>query len=322
MGEIQRTNKLILFLPAFNEAENIGNAIAGLPKHLERVDQIEILVVDDGSADKTLEIAEDRGAVVVSHLSNLGLGTAFQSAQQYALENGADILVSIDADGQFDPNFIQAMIAPVQDGQAYLVTGNRFTKGRPANMPRIKYWGNKQISKLVSLVSGQKFQDVSCGYRAYSREALYHLNLFGSFSYTHEVILTLSLRSLSIKELPISVKYFPERKSRIASSIPNYAINTGKIIFRTVLDYKPLFLFGNLAIANLLIAAGFVGFMMGHYVLTGVYTPYKSFGFIGLGFGVFGLIIFSLGLVADMLNRIRLNQDKTIYELRKNRWGP
>jgi hypothetical protein len=184
-------------------------------------------------------------------------------------------------------------------------------------MARIKYWGNKQISRLIRIVSGQELQDVSCGFRAYSSEALYHLNLFGSFSYTHETILDLVYKGFSVMELPISVKYYPERKSRIVSSISGYAFNTSKIIFRTMLDYKPLRFFGTLGVLNLLIGFVFVGYMLGNYLLSGAFTPYKSFGFIGLGFGVFGLIILFIGLVADMLNRIRINQDRILYTLRK-----
>lgn len=319
MNNLQHISSLIIYLPAFNEEDNIKDVIEGLPKNLSGVGYINILVVDDGSIDQTSEIARKMGVEVISHQSNLGLGVAFQSAIQYALEKGVDVFVSIDSDGQFDPKYIPAMIALIQEGKADLVTGNRFSEGRPQKMPWIKYWGNIQVSKLVNLVTGKKFQDVSCGYRAYSNEALLHLNLFGSFSYTHEVILNLAFKGLSIKEYPIPVKYFVQRESRIASSIPKYAVNASKIIFRTMLDYKPLLLFGYLAGLNLLIAFGFVGFLMGHYLFIGAYTPYKSFGFIGLGFGIFGLIILAIGLIADMLNRIRLNQDKILYKLRKNK---
>jgi hypothetical protein len=237
----------------------------------------------------------------------------------YALVNNADILVSIDADGQFNPKDIPNLIQPIHNGTAKMVTANRFSDGMPAHMPRMKYWGNKQISKLISIISKHQIEDVSCGFRAYSRDALYHLNLFGRYSYTHEVILNLSFKGLAIAEYPIEVKYFQDRKSRIASSLFKYAFNMGKIIFRTLLDYRPMFFFGNLGILNLLVAFFFVGFMLIHYFVTGAFTPYKAFGFIGLGFGVFGLLIFFIGLVADMLNRIRLNQDKILYELHRNK---
>lgn len=311
--------KLIIYMPALNEAENIQQVIRSLPKTLENVGEIEVLVVDDGSTDNTTSLAREMNASVISHHKNLGLGIAFQSAMNYALNNDANILVSIDADGQFDPKNISDLIAPIQKGFAHMVTGNRFSNGKPQNMPWTKYWGNNLVSKLISRISINRFEDVSCGFRAYSREALYQLNLFGSFSYTHEVILNLAFKKLPILEYPIDVKYFLDRESRIASSLLKYAFNTSKIILRTLLDYKPLYFFGNLGLLNLLVAFLFTGYMLIHYFLTGAFTPYKSFGFIGLGFGIFGLFILFIGLIADMLNRIRLNQDRILFELQKNK---
>ena len=316
MNSTQIINKAIIYLPAFNEAEKIEQVINSLPRELSNVGKIEILVVDDGSIDDTVLIAHRVNAKVISHHKNRGLGIAFQNAVKYALDNDADILVSIDADGQFDPNDIPALISPLLSNKYHMVTGNRFYSGRPKNMPKSKYWGNKQVSKIVSLVSGVKFTDVSCGFRAYSREALYNLNLFGVYSYTHEAILNLVYKGLTIAEHPIEVKYFPERKSRIASNLIKYTYNTSKIIFRSMLDYRPLFFFGNLGFLCLLIGLLFVGYLLGFYFTTGAFTPYKSFGFIGLGFGIFGLLILFIGLVADMLNRIRLNQDRILYRMK------
>jgi glycosyltransferase involved in cell wall biosynthesis len=311
----QPIKKLIIYLPAFNEAENIEGVIKDLPRQLNGVEQIEILVVDDGSTDETAQKAKGLDVTVISHHRNRGLGIAFRTAVKYALKNEADVVISIDADGQFDPDDIPALISPLLGDEYHMVTGNRFNSGRPDHMQWSKYWGNKQVSKIVSMVSGVKFTDVSCGFRAYTREALYHLNLFGAYSYTHEVILNLVFKGLMIAEHPIQVQYFPERKSRIASNLFAYAYNTSKIIFRSMLDYRPLFFFGNLGLLCLLIAFGFVGYLFIFYLFTGAFTPYKSFGFIGLGFGIFGLLILFIGLVADMLNRIRLNQDKILYKL-------
>jgi glycosyltransferase involved in cell wall biosynthesis len=321
MSGPQKTEKTIIYMPALNEEKNIQRVISNLPKEIGESKDIEILVIDDGSADNTPKIAQEMGAVVISHHKNLGLGVAFQRAVKYALENEADILVSIDADGQFDPVDIHELVAPIQSGKAHMVTGNRFSKGKPERMPWIKYWGNRVVSKLLSFISKDNFQDVSCGFRAYSREALYQLNLFGAFSYTHEVILNLAFKGLSIVEHPIHVRYFAERKSRLASNLLKYAYNTITIIFRTMLDYKPLLFFGYLGLLNFLLAFAFIGTLFGHYIIFGAFTPYKSLGFIGLGFGIFSLLIFFIGLVADMFNRIRMNQEKILYELRKNNKG-
>lgn len=313
--------KLIIYMPAFNEEETITQVLANLPQHLEAIDEIETLVIDDGSTDQTAALARGCGAQVISHYRNRGVGAAFHSAVQYALENGADILVGIDADGQFDAAEIQDLIAPILAGQAHLVTGNRFSAGIPANMPRVKYWGNQSVARLVSSVCGQHFTDVSCGFRAYHREALYRLNVFAQFTYTHETILSLVYQGMRVVEQPIRVTYHPHRESRVANSILRYAIQTSKIIFRVMLDYRPMRVFGTLGGVCIAIGAAFEAFLAGHYLLTQTFTPYKNFGFIGLGFVIFGMLVLLLAMISDMLNRLRLNQDKLLYELKKIRYG-
>lgn len=316
----QMPMKLIIYMPAFNEEHNIEKVLRGLPQRLQGIDSIEYLVVDDGSTDRTAEVACAAGAQVVSHSHNRGVGAAFQSAVQYALENEADLMVGIDADGQFDPGQIPDLIAPVLAGKADMVVGSRFTSGRPEYMPPVKYWGNRQVARLVSTVTGQKFQDVSCGFRAFSRASLLRMNIFGEFTYTHETILSLAYQGLRVLELPIRVRYDPQRKSRVAGSILNYAIQTSKIMLRVLLDYRPIRVFG--AVGGVLIGIGvaFELFLLGHYALTGSYSPYKAIGFIGLGFVIFGMLVLIIALVADMLNRLRMNQDRLLYELRRRHY--
>ena len=312
--------KLIIYMPALNEADSISTVIAGLPPSLEDVDGVQYLVVDDGSVDTTAVLARAAGASVISHGRNLGVGAAFQSAVQFALENDADILVSIDADGQFDSAEIPALILPILKHEAEMVIGNRFALGIPRYMPRVKYWGNGKMSQLIYYVSGQRFQDVSCGFRAYGKEALLRLNNFGDFTYTHETILSIVFQRLTVVEIPICVKYDPERKSRVAGSLIRYAMQTSKIILRVLLDYRPMRVFGAMAGSFIFIGLAFVLALFGYYIIAGSFTPYKSFGFIGLGFVVFGMLVLIIALVADMLNRLRINQDKLLYELKKNRY--
>ncbi len=315
-----RNNKLIIYIPALNEETNIQKVIAGLPHSMAGMEVVQFLVVDDGSVDRTAELAQVGGAQVVSHGKNRGVGAAFHTAVQFALENEADILVGIDADGQFDPAEIPALIQPILENLVDMVVGNRFTAGIPAEMSRIKYWGNQKVAQMISAITGQTFQDVSCGFRAYNRESLLRLNIFGEFTYTHETILSLMYQGLRVRELPIKVKYFPDRKSRVAGSILHYALQTSKIILRVLLDYRPIRVFGSFGSFSMLIGIGFEVFLMAHYILTGTFTPYKSTGFIGLGFIIFGLLILVIALIADMLNRLRLNQDRLLYELKRNRY--
>jgi len=315
-----QNNKLIIYMPALNEETDIQKVIASLPRSVNGIETIQILVVDDGSTDRTAELACASGAHVVSHGKNRGVGAAFHSAVQFALENDADILVGIDADGQFDPLEIPLLIKPILENRADMVVGNRFTSGIPADMSRLKYWGNQKIAQLISAITGQTFQDVSCGFRAYNRESLLRMNIFGEFTYTHETILSLMYQGLRVIEHPTKVRYFPERKSRVAGSILRYAIQTSKIILRVLLDYRPIRVFGSFGGLCMAIGVGFEVFLMAHYVLSGSFTPYKSTGFIGLGFIIFGLLTLIIALVADMLNRLRINQDRLLYELRRNRY--
>jgi glycosyltransferase involved in cell wall biosynthesis len=311
---------LTIYMPALNEEEGLREVIKDLPKNIPSIDNINILVVDDGSTDNTARIAKESGASVVSHNINKGVGSAFQSAVQFALENSADILVSIDADRQFNSKQIPDIIQPILRNKADMVTGNRFSKGMPENMPKSKYWGNTQMSRLISLISGQKFRDVSCGFRAYNREALLRLNLFGAFTYTQETILDMVYKGLRVVEFPVDIKYFKNRKSRVAGSILNYTFRTSKIILKTLRDYKPMLFFGGMGGVSMLVGLVFEIFMFTHYFLTSSFTPYKSFGFIGLGFIIFGLLLVIVGLLADMFNRVRINQERIIYELKKDKY--
>jgi glycosyltransferase involved in cell wall biosynthesis len=312
--------KLLIYLPALNEENNIQQVIANLPRTLANIDIVQYLVIDDGSTDNTAALAEASGAQVVRHGKNRGVGAAFRSAVQFALENDADVLVGIDADGQFDPAEIPALIEPVIANRADMVIGNRFTSGMPQHMPALKYWGNEKVTQLISAVSGQKFQDVSCGFRAYNREALFRLNIFADFTYTHETILSLTYQGLRVAEHPIKVKYDPERKSRVAGSLLRYAVQTSKIILRVLLDYRPIRVFGSIGAVFLSIGIGFELFLLGHYFLTHSFSPYKNTGFIGLGFIIFGMLVLLIALIADMLNRLRVNQDKLLYEVKKFRY--
>ena len=309
--------KLLVYIPALNEEKNLANVIHNIPSSIEGINWVECLVVDDGSTDRTVEVAKSCGAYVVSHGKNQGVGMAFQSAVQFAWENDDDILVGIDADGQFDPAEIKDVIQPLLNNKADMVVGNRFTFGRPEDMPWIKYVGNKMVASLVSSICNQKFEDVSCGFRSYNRDALLRLNVFEKFTYTHQSILSLVYQGLRVIEMPISIKYYPERKSRVAGSISNYAIKTSKIILRVLLDYRPLRVFGTLGTICFVIGLGFEFFLFIFYIIHGSFTPYKTAGFIGLGFILMGMLISLLALVAEMLNRLRLNQERLMIELKK-----
>ncbi|MFZ3070950.1 MAG: glycosyltransferase family 2 protein, partial [Anaerolineaceae bacterium] len=257
---------------------------------------------------------------------NLGVGSAFRTGLANALEMGADIMVNIDADGQFSPDDIIKLIGPILAGQADFVAGDRFTNAsgdlvKPQDMPAVKFWGNKRMSGLISALSGKKFNDVSCGFRAYSKEAMLRLNLTGRFTYTQESFLDLANKGLEIMTIPVAVKYFPERKSRVAGSIVRYTFRTINIIFRAYRDYSPLRFFGWLGLIPFLIGLGSGIFTLVHYIHVGIFTPYKAVGIGAIYFVTLGLLLWIVGLLADMFVRIRLNQEQLLYYDKKRRYS-
>jgi len=318
-----RLVKVLIAIPVFNEEASIARVLRSLPASLSGVDQIERLVVDDGSSDRTAELARNEGALVVVHPRNHGVGRAFQTAVEQALLRGADIMVTIDGDGQFDPEQIPELLKPIVDDRADVVTGCRFRGAvRPDGMPWVKYQGNLWMARLIRSLSGVDLSDASCGFRAYGREALMHLNLFGGFTYTQETILDMAFKGARIAEVPVHVRYFEGRESRVAGSIPRYALNTAKIILRTVRDFKPFRFFGGLGLGVFAIGALFDLWLLRHYLLTGGFTPYKIIGVAGGGLNLIGLALGGLGLLADMLERIRLNQERLLYYHKKAAYDP
>jgi glycosyltransferase involved in cell wall biosynthesis len=314
--------RLLVSLPALDEAATVAEVIRGIPREIEGISEVSVLVVDDGSTDETAEIARRAGADVIRHERTRGVGAAFHTALARARESGVDFLVTIDSDGQFDPAEIPRLMAPVLSGEADFATASRFAD--PAlepEMPRMKRWGNKQISRIVSRLTGQRFHDVSCGMRCYSRGALLRLNLIGTFTYTQEVFLDLCFKGLRVVEVPMVVR--GEREygtSRVAGSLLRYAINTTRILVGAYRDYKPLRFFGAAALALLLPAVLLELFFFGHYFATGSFSPHKWAGFSGAGLGVLSLMMLFMGMIGDMLNRHRIYLEELLFEERRLRF--
>ncbi len=273
------------------------------------------MVVDDGSTDETGVIARDRGATVIRHDQPRGVGRAFRSGLTHAIESGADILVSIDADGQFNPGDIPVLIAPILRGEADFVSASRFKNPALAPvMPGAKAWGNRVIARWLSRMTGQTFYDVSCGFRAYARKAFLRLDPQGAFTYTHEVFLALAFAGLRIQEVPVAVRGVREHgESRVANNLFRYAWNAASIILATYRDYRPLAFFGSIAIA--LTGAGsmlLAGLLM-HWLRTGALFPYRAIGFFGGALCAAGLLVYLIGLVAAMMARLRSGVETALY---------
>lgn len=310
-------NKSIaVVMPALNEEEQIGQVIEAIPGFVDH-----ILVVDDGSGDRTAEIAKEKGAITVSHNKNRGVGAAFITGVRIILEMPVDIMVNMDADGQFNPDDIEQLVSPIIEKKADFVTASRFIeKDYQPKMPALKVMGNKFMSRFISRLTGQKFYDVSCGFRAYSRETLQRLNLFGDFTYTQETFIDLAFKNIEILEVPVHVKGKREHgKSRVASNLFRYGFQTMKIIIRTFRDNKPFRLFGFMSLITFLIGLGFAIFLIIYRIRTGSFTPNKWTGFAAGIFFVAALLLLLIGFVLDMFARMRRNQEEILFELKRNR---
>ncbi len=316
--------KLVVIIPALNEAKTIGTVISSIPRYMADISAIEIVVVDDGSSDATAAVARGAGASVVHHSEPQGVGAAFHRGLREALERGADIIVNIDADGQFNSLDVPILIKPIQAGQAEFVTASRFKNSAlMPDMPPLKKWGNKWVTRLVNSLTRKSFTDVSCGFRAYSREAALRLTLFGHFTYTQESFIDLAFKGIQIVEVPLKVKGEREfGKSRVASNLWRYAIKSATIIFRASRDYRPFYFVGIPGLIILFFGVVTGLFVLIHFLQTGQTYPYRS---LVPGSGVLtiiGFLLLFISMLADMQHRSRMVLEEILYLTRKHAYQP
>ncbi len=319
IGETMVGKKLVVLIPAYNEEKTIGAVIRAIPRKIEGVREVAILVLDDGSTDKTADKAKRAGAdKVVSHASNLGLGTAFQNGLWEALKMKADIIVNIDADGQFNPNDIPRLVKPILTERAEVATCSRFKdKGLEPAMPWVKKFGNRLFTGLINFLTRSSFTDTQCGFRAYSREAALRLNLFGRFTYTQEALMDLIQKGMRIEEIPCKVVGERNGKSRIVKHWYSYGIKALIIITRTIRDYKPLKFFGSIGLLFLLAGGISAFFLWLRLLIYHVITPYLWVAYADVVLIILGFLLIVLALIADMSDRQRKIQEEILYRLKK-----
>ena len=311
--------RLLVVLPALNEAVTIQAVLARIPRDIPGIGEIEVLVVDDGSSDETAPLARAAGASVISHGKNRGVGAAMQTGLDEAVRRQVDFAVNVDSDGQFAPEDIPRLLAPLINGETDFATASRFKDPKLVPvMPAVKRFGNWGMARVVSSIVGQHFDDVSCGFRAYTREALLQLVLSGAFTYTQEMLLVLGQKGMRMLEVPMVVRGEREHgKSRVASNLFRYAYRTSMIIFSCVRDFSPGSFFNASSVLLILLALGFFAFFVIHRIVAGMFTPHIWAGFTSAFLFGLAFMTFSLGQVAAMVARIRRIQDRELYLLRK-----
>jgi glycosyltransferase involved in cell wall biosynthesis len=307
--------KLIIQIPCYNEEETLAVTLAALPRQVPKVDTVEWLVIDDGSKDRTVEVAKALGADrVVSLPRNQGLAKAFMAGLEAALEAGADIVVNTDADNQYCADDIPKLIEPILSGQAEIVVGTR-------SISNIGHFstGKKVLQKLgswvVRLASRTDLPDAPCGFRAISRNAARKLNVFSDYTYTLETIIQSGQKNMAITSVPIRVNE-ALRPSRLVKNIPSYVLRSISTILRIFVVYKPFGFF--MAIGMTLFVFGIlIGLRYMFYYFSGqggghIQSLILSSILIGIGFQTV-LVAF----LADLLGVNRKLMEDMQYRLRK-----
>lgn len=318
--------KLVIFSICKDEGETIGELLDRMPKKIKGVDKIETLVISDGSTDDTAQTARAHGATrVIEGVKQKRLAYRFEEAVDTVLSMGADIAVNIDGDLQFAPEDIPTLLEPIlSDGQDF-VAADRFTdpktgrRRKPAGMPGGKYWANRLGAWIVGNLSGEKFYDVTCGFRAYTRKALFAININSTYTYTQESFQILAVKKMNISAVPVPVKYYAGRKSRVVRSFWQFLFGSALNILRAYRDYAPFKFFGILGFLLMIPGVVLGIFTLVHWAMTGRISPYIAVGSLGLYLVTIALIVWALGLVADMLDRMLNNQEKILENVKKVR---
>ena len=307
--------KLIVQIPCWNEEGVLPLTLADIPRQIAGVDEVEVLVIDDGSNDRTVEVAQRAG---VDHIVRLrehrGLAAAFAAGLDASLRLGADIIVNTDADNQYRGSDIERLIQPILAGQADMVVGDRQTDTVPHFSPMKKLL-QRVGSWVVRQASGTRIPDATSGFRAYSREAALSLNVVSDYTYTLETIIQAGKKGIALAHVPITANE-PTRESRLIRSVPDYLGRSASTILRIYTMYKPLRVFsivGSVVLAASLALAGrylyflFLGEGKGHIqsvVLAGVLL-------------VLGVEVLLIGLVADLVSINRRLGEEVLLRVKK-----
>jgi len=307
--------KLVVTIPAYNEEKTIAKVIKEIPKKIQGINSIEIIVIDDGSTDNTAKIAEEAGAIVLKHHGNRGLAAAFKTGLDAALERGADIIVNTDADFQYNQKQIPELIKPILEKKADIVLGSRF-KGWIEEMPLSKRLGNKLVTKVVSFVSGYRISDAQTGFRAFTREAALRMNILSDYTYTQETLLIAAEYKFKVAEVPVEFRKRADR-SRLISSIWGYAKKVALTILLAYISYHPLKFF--LSIGGVLILAGLLAGLrvLFHYLATGLVGPYLPTALLSALLLILGFEVVIIGLVAEIVKFNRKVEEEILYRLKK-----
>lgn len=308
--------KLVIQIPAYNEEATIGQTLAELPKKISGVSRIETLVIDDGSTDGTVEAARRAGADhIVRLVNNRGLATAFIAGIDASLRLGADIIVNTDADNQYVGADIAKVVAPIVEGAAEVVIGDRDTKRSP-HMGPVKRTLQQIGSWAVGVASGVKVPDATSGLRAFSRDAAYQINVFNPFTYTLETIIQAGNRNFGLQSVVVGTNA-PTRPSRLYRGMLSYVRKSIVTIFRIYTLYKPLKTFA--LIGGLLFLAGSaIGARFLYYYFTEGSAGHVQSLILAAVLLISGFQTLLIGLLADLISVNRRLSEEILIRQKKS----
>ncbi len=311
--------KLIIQVPCFNEEQHIAVTLQELPSHIRGVDEIEVLVIDDGSSDHTAEIARLNGADhILRFPNNRGLARAFRAGLDAALRLGADVIVNTDGDNQYCGRDIERLIQPVLNGEADMVVGDRdprnarhFSRGKRI----LQHYG----SWVVRTLSGTEIPDTTSGFRALSRDAALRLNVISDFTYTLETIIQAGKKKLPVTHVPVSTN--PERRgSKLFTSTWTYIKRSAATMLRIYSLYEPLKVFSY--IGGALMAAGIaIGVRYLYFYWTAGGRGHLQSLMLTVLLVIIGFQTVLIGLVADLIGANRSLIEDLLFRIRRIELG-
>jgi len=307
--------KLIVQIPCFNEETTLPATFNDIPKQMEGVDVVEILIIDDGSTDKTIEVAKALGVHhIVINKNNRGLARTFRTGLNECLKLGADIIVNTDGDNQYAGWDIPKLIQPILDGKADLVVGDRNT-AKVAHFSPFKKFLQRLGSYVVKTLSGVKVPDAVSGFRAYSRDAALQLNIVSPFSYTIEALIQAGKKHMAVTSVPVETNE-KTRESRLFSSIPKFIERQLTTIVRMYAMYQPLKVFFFIGLTlSILGAIPIIRFLYFYFIGDG--EGHLQSLVLGGVFTILGFISFLIALLADLMNFNRQLIEQTLEKVRR-----
>ncbi|GGL66068.1 glycosyl transferase [Curtobacterium citreum] len=307
--------KLFIQIPCLNEEQTLPAVLSTIPESIPGIDEIEVLVIDDGSTDRTVEVARAHGVThFVRHTSNMGLARSFRDGVDYALLHGADIVVNTDGDNQYPQAQIADLVQPILRSEAEIVIGDRQTRtiehfsGFKKAMQRFGSW-------VASRAAGLDLPDAASGFRAYSKYSLIRLNIVTRFSYCMETIVQAGYKRIAIASIPITTNA-KTRESRLFSNIWQHMFESGSAIARVYLMYRPMALFAS--VSAVLAACGLIPFVRYLVLLaTDSGGNHLQSLLLGIVLVITAVLSITIGVVADLtrLNRTLAEEQLDLQKL-------